>query len=141
MTSDLKKLSKGESVLVKEYHFNSPPDKNVLLNLDPSELIIVEGLFLFHFKGVQELLDYSIFIEVEPKIQLDRRLYRDQETRGYTQEAILYQWNNHVTPCYKNYLLPYRSNANFKFRNDKYADEDFNSLVKEISIVIEEVNV
>lgn len=141
LTSDLKKLSKGESVLVKEYHFNSPPDKNVLLNLDPSELIIVEGLFLFHFKGVQELLDYSIFIEVEPKIQLDRRLYRDQETRGYTQEAILYQWNNHVTPCYKNYLLPYRSNANFKFRNDKYADEDFNSLVKEISIVIEEVNV
>ena len=139
LTSDLTKLSEGESVLVKEYHFNSPPDKNVLLNLDPSELIIVEGLFLFHFLGVHDLLDYSVFIEVEPKIQLDRRLYRDQETRGYTREAIIYQWDNHVIPCYEKYLLPYRTKANFIFRNDEFADEDFNSLVTNISIEIEAI--
>ena len=123
-------------MVVHEYHFNSPPDKHVLLTLEPSRLIIVEGLFLFHYPGVKDLLDYSIFINVKPKVQLDRRLYRDQETRGYSREDILYQWENHVTPCFEKYLLPYREEADFQFRNDSRSDEDFETLVAEISLKI-----
>jgi hypothetical protein len=40
-------------------------------------------------------------------------------------------------PCYQNYLLPYRSKADFIFRNDNRADEDFESLVREIAIELE----
>ncbi len=134
---DLHRLVSGESIVVKEYHFNAPPDKHVLITIDPSPLIIVEGLFLFHYEEVRKVLDYSIFIDVDPAVQLDRRLYRDQETRGYSREAILYQWKNHVTPCYDNYLLPYRKQADFHFRNDARADEDFESLSKEISYRME----
>ena len=136
LISDLRQLTSGEEIIVKEYHFNSPPDKNVLVTVQPSELIIVEGLFLFHYPEVRELLDYSIFITVDPAVQLDRRLYRDQETRGYSREEILYQWENHVKPCYENYLLPYEKDANFRFRNDAHADEDFSSLAAEISVEI-----
>jgi len=132
LTSDLQMLAKGEPIEVKEYHFNAPPDKNVLITIQPSELIIVEGLFLFEYQEVHKLLDFSIFIEVDQDVQLDRRLYRDQETRGYTREAIIYQWENHVTPCYNNYLFPYRSVTNFSYRNDHHADEDFIVLEKEI---------
>ena len=138
LTDDLQKLLKGDSIIVKEYHFNSPPDKHVLITIDPSPLIIVEGLFLFEYLEVSKTLDYSIFIDVDPKIQLDRRLYRDQETRGYSRESILYQWENHVTPCYENYLLPYRKNANFHFRNDGNSDADFERLMKEISLQMQE---
>ena len=123
MISDLRRLISGEEIVVKEYHFNAPPDKNVLVTIQPSKLIIVEGLFLFHYPEVRSLIDYSVFIKVDPEVQLDRRLYRDQETRGYSREEILYQWENHVKPCYENYLLPYEKDANFRFRNDKNADE------------------
>jgi len=133
LTSDLKHLKNGNQIIVKEYHFNSPPDKHVLITLDPSELIIVEGLFLFHYEGVRELLDFSVFIDVDPKIQLDRRLYRDQETRGYSREDIIYQWDNHVTPCYNNYLLPYENEADFIFRNDSNSEIDFERLSNELS--------
>jgi len=132
LTKDLEKLKRKEEILVKEYHFNSPPDKHVLLTIQPSELIIVEGLFVFHYEGVKKHLDYSIFVDVEPKTQLDRRLYRDQETRGYSREDIIYQWENHVKPCYENYLLPYQNEADFVFRNDSRADYDFERLTKEI---------
>lgn len=136
LTSDLQTLVSGKEIIVKEYHFNSPPDKNVLVTIQPSDLIIVEGLFLFHYPEVREVLDFSIFIKVDSAVQLDRRLYRDQETRGYSREQILYQWNNHVKPCYDNYLLPYEEEANFRFRNDAYADEDFASLAAKISTEI-----
>ncbi|TXI85372.1 MAG: uridine kinase [Crocinitomicaceae bacterium] len=130
LVADLNQLVKGEPIEVIEYHFNAPPDKNVLITIQPSDLVIVEGLFLFHYPGVKNALDFSVFIDVDLDVQLDRRLYRDQETRGYTRESILYQWKNHVTPCYTNYLLPYRDEAHFKFRNDHHADEDFEKLVE-----------
>jgi uridine kinase len=133
LTSDLKKLVNGESIEVKEYFFNAPPNKNVLITLESSALIIVEGLFLFYFKGVRELLDYTIFIDVDPNVQLDRRLYRDQEIRGYSREAILYQWKNHVLPCFEKYVHPYENSSDFTFRNDQRADEDFNKLVIELN--------
>jgi uridine kinase len=138
LVSDLQKLINGEEIVVKEYHFNSPPDKHVLITIRPSDIVIVEGLFLFHYPEVRKLLHYSIFIEVDPKTQLDRRLYRDQETRGYSREAILYQWNNHVIPCFDNYLLPYQNEADFLFRNDSNADVDFELLTKEIEHRLEE---
>lgn len=139
LEADLLKLVNGESVLVKEYHFNAPPDKNVLITIDPSELIIVEGLFLFHFETVRDVLNYSIFIKVDPRVQLDRRLYRDQETRGYTREAIIYQWDNHVKPCYANYLLPFEEQADFCFRNDEFADQDFTLLTENIQKEMETI--
>ncbi len=132
LVSDLKKLLDGEEIVVKEYHFNAPPDKHVLITIRPSDVVIVEGLFLFHYPEVRKMLNYSVFIHVDPKTQLDRRLYRDQETRGYSREAILYQWNNHVIPCFDNYLLPYQNEADFLFRNDSNADIDFELLTKEI---------
>ncbi len=133
LNADLLKLVSGESIEVKEYHFNAPPDRQVLHTIAPSELIIVEGLFLFHYPEVFKALNYSIFVEVDPLVQLDRRLYRDQETRGYTRESILYQWENHVLPCYDNYILPYQEKASFNFRNDHNADVDFNKLKEIIS--------
>jgi uridine kinase len=133
LIEDLSKLHRGESIEVKEYHFNAPPNKNVLITLHPSDLIIVEGLFLFHYEELSELLDFSIFMEVEPSVQLDRRLYRDQETRGYTREAILYQWNNHVLPCFDKFLAPHKDKAHFNFRNEHDFDGEFNRLNETMS--------
>jgi uridine kinase len=130
--ADLQNLINGNSIEVKEYHFNAPPDKNTLITIDPSSVIIVEGLFLFHYEEVRNLLNFSIFMEVEPNVQLDRRLYRDQDTRGYSRDAIIYQWENHVLPCYKKYLEPYEGLANFRFHNDSRADDEFERLMYEI---------
>jgi uridine kinase len=137
LTADLERLVNGEEIQVKEYHFNAPPDKNILLTIEPSSLVVVEGLFLFHYEGVRKLLDYSIFVEVDPVVQLDRRLYRDQESRGYTRDSIIYQWENHVMPCFQKYLLPYKEMADFRFRNDAHADEDFLELVRQVSKQLE----
>lgn len=132
LQTDLENLLGGQSIEVKEYHFNAPPEKHTLITVEPSQLIIVEGLFSFHYESVRNTIDFSIFIDVDLEVQLDRRLYRDQETRGYSREAILYQWKNHVVPCYESYLQPYQQGAHFQFRNDHRSDEDFVLLVEKI---------
>jgi uridine kinase len=133
LEADLQELVSGNPIEVKEYFFNSPPNKNVLLTIQPSEAIIVEGLFLFHYKKVFDTLDFSIFVDVDHQTQLDRRIYRDQETRGYKRSEIIYQWDHHVLPCYQNYIEPYKDQAHFVFRNDHRADEDFGNLFISLS--------
>ena len=133
LENDLHELVAGNPIEVKEYFFNAPPNKNVLLTIQPSEVIIVEGLFLFHYQKVFEKLDFSIFVDVDHQTQLDRRIYRDQETRGYKRSEIIYQWDNHVMPCYQNFIEPYIEQAHFVFRNDQHADEDFIQLFHKLS--------
>jgi len=103
------------------------------LTIQPSEVIIVEGLFLFHYEKVFEKVDFSIFVDVDHQTQLDRRIYRDQETRGYKRSEIIYQWDHHVLPCYQDYIEPYKGQAHFVFRNDHRADADFEQLFHALS--------
>lgn len=107
-----------------------------MITIQPSDFIIVEGLFLFHYEEIRKLIDFSIFIEVDHATQLDRRLYRDQETRGYSREAIIYQWEQHVMPCYEKYLLPFVHEADFRFLNDSQADDEFERLMYDINMLI-----
>lgn len=135
LVSDLRKLTNGEEIEVFEYQFNAS-QKHVLITIEPSELIIVEGLFVFEYEEVRELIDFGIFVDVDPTIQLDRRIYRDQESRGYTRNEILYQWHNHVVPCYEKYLAPHETKADFIFHNDSRGENDFKRLVTQLEKVL-----
>lgn len=135
LEEDLKKLIAGEPIEVFEYQFNAS-HKNVLITIEPSELIIVEGLFVFEYENVLSMLDFGIFVDVDPSIQLDRRIYRDQESRGYSRSEILYQWDNHVVPCYEKYLAPHETKADFIYHNDSRAENDFQRLLKVLEPIL-----
>ena len=126
--ADLTKVINGESIKIKEYHFNSPPDLISYITINPSEILIIEGLFILHYEEIRKLLEITIFVQLDPEIQLQRRILRDSQTRGYSMDEILYQWENHVLPCYEKYIQPYQPHANYFFRNDKFIDEDFEKI-------------
>ncbi len=136
LIKDLSALVGGQSIKVKEYFFNAPVNKTKAIMIHPREVLIVEGLFLFHFDAVKIKLDFSIYVEVNTKHQLSRRIERDQKTRGYAKEDITYQWFEHVVPCYEKYILPYRSDATFVFQNDEKSKEDFVRLKLTLSKLI-----
>ncbi|HLV41453.1 MAG TPA: AAA family ATPase [Brumimicrobium sp.] len=136
LVDDLTRLISGESIEVFEYQFNAGNNRNVLITIAPTDLIIVEGLFVFEYEEVRQLLDFSIFVDVDPAIQLDRRIYRDQESRGYSRAEILYQWENHVTPCYNAYLAPHETKADFIFHNDSRSESDFVRLTNVLEVVL-----
>lgn len=132
LAADLQALIAGNPIEVKEYFFNVQGNKSVLLTIQPSDIIIVEGLFTLHYPNVFQQLDFSIYVDVDHAIQLDRRIYRDQETRGYKRSEIIYQWDNHVLPCYQQYIEPYKESAHFIYRNDHRSEEDFLLLTQEL---------
>ncbi len=131
--SDISKLINGETVFQKEYTFNNPNAEPKLLEIRPAPIVIVEGLFILHFREISELLDLKIFIDTDEEIALQRRLKRDLLERGYPEDSVLYKWNNHVVPAYKTYLLPYRDDCDKVITNNTHVAEDIIKVTDEIS--------
>ncbi|HTI57723.1 uridine kinase [Mucilaginibacter sp.] len=122
--SDIEKLMNDETVYKKEYTFNNLNAVPKILEIKPAPILIVEGLFIFHFKGIAEKLDLKIFIEAEEEIALKRRIKRDFEERGYSREDVMYRWVNHVMPAYNEFLFPYRDESHqIIVNNTQQADE------------------
>jgi uridine kinase len=131
---DIKKLFKGEVIYKKEYSFNNPLAVTKILEINPAPIIIVEGLFILHFKEIAALLDYRIFVEADDSVALQRRIKRDGMERGYPEEDVLYKWHNHVVPAYKEFLLPYKSQCDKIVVNNLDTPEDIIKITEEISV-------
>jgi len=130
---DIKKLMNGEAVYKKEYNFNNPLAVVKILEIKPAPILIVEGLFILHFKAIAELLDLRIFIEADEQVALLRRIKRDGMERGYPEEDVRYKWENHVIPAYREYLLPYREHCEKIIINNKDIPDEIIQVTAEIS--------
>ncbi|WP_316828414.1 uridine kinase [Pedobacter miscanthi] len=130
---DIKQLMSGEVVYKKEYNFNNPLAVVKILEIKSAPIIIVEGLFILHFKEIAALLDHTIFVDADEQVALDRRIKRDGLERGYPEEDVLYKWQNHVVPAYKEYLLPYREQCNKVVMNNTNEPDEIIAITEDIS--------
>lgn len=135
---DIKKLIKGEVVYKKEYNFNNPLAVVKILEIKPAPIIIVEGLFILHFKAIADLLDLRIFIEADENVALGRRIKRDGMERGYPEDDVMYKWINHVVPAYQEFLLPYRDACHKIVINNNDTPDDIIRITEEISLELKE---
>jgi len=116
-TQDLKRLISGESIRIKKYTFNVRGAQQYL-DIPYSKIILTEGIFLFNIPEVMDMIDVKIYVELDHELQLERRLQRDVQERGYDKESVLYQWHNHVVPAFKNYIEIHKEKADVVLRND-----------------------
>lgn len=137
--ADIDRLIHGESFTKKEYTFGNPNAVPKLLEIKPAPIIIVEGLFILHFKEIADVLDMKIFIDVEEDIALQRRLKRDLIERGYSHDDVMYKWVNHVVPAYKEYLLPYKNECQKVIVNNTNVANDIIAVTDDISDELREL--
>jgi len=118
LVRDLQLLVAGETLVRTEYTFNQEEKEPTVLEIASAPIILVEGLFVLHHAPLRELFDLRVFIEAPEETQLQRRLRRDELERGYGSEDVRYQWNNHVMPAYREFLLPYRHHCDLHVVNE-----------------------
>lgn len=116
---DVKKLINGEQVIQLEYTFNNRDAKPKEIILHPAPIILVEGLFVFHYKEMRKLLDLKVFIHAKENLKVIRRIIRDRVERNYPLDDVLYRYQNHVLPTYEKYIEPYRDKADIIVNNNK----------------------
>lgn len=120
--TDLLRLLDGEVVEKEEYSFNNEKAIPKTLTFHPAPVIIVEGLFVFHYKKIAPLFDLKIFINAKENLKVIRRIYRDQVERNYPIEDVLYKYQHHVLPAFEKYIEPYQEEADIIVNNNRDFD-------------------
>ncbi|MCB0548085.1 MAG: uridine kinase [Phaeodactylibacter sp.] len=119
---DIGRLIAGETVHRQEYTFNNSAVKPKMLAFQPAPVIVVEGIFVFHFKKIRRLLDVKVFLHAKENLKVIRRIKRDQVERNYPIEDVLYRYEHHVLPTFERYIKPYMDEADLVVNNNQKFD-------------------
>ncbi len=119
---DISKLISGETVRRKEYTFNNKLAEPKMLEFQPRPLLLIEGIFIYHYAEINELLDLRLFLQVKETTAYGRRIRRDKLERNYPLDDVLYRFEKHVLPAYEKYIKPHMHEADLIINNNS----DFN---------------
>lgn len=125
---DIRKLMKGEQIERLEYTYNNQHAQPKILVFQPAPVIIVEGIFVFHFKKIRQMLDLKVFLHAKENLKVIRRIKRDKEERNYPLEDVLYRYQYHVLPTFEKYIQPYMDEADIIINNNRHFDKSLNVL-------------
>jgi len=75
------------------------------------EFLVVEGLFALYYPELLPLYHLRVYIDTPDELCFERRMKRDIEQRGRTEESVRRQYEATVRPSSVAYVRPSASNA------------------------------
>jgi uridine kinase len=137
---DILQLLEGRPVRRQEYTFNNDLATPKVLEFAPNQLILVEGIFIYHYKEIKELMDLKLFLHVKETTALSRRIQRDKIERNYPLDDVLYRYENHVLPTYERYIKPFLFEADLIINNSKNFDTGLDVVVTYLKSILAQVS-
>lgn len=95
-----------EKVRLPVYDFTTHTRTARTEALQPSKVVIVEGLFTLHWPGLRELLGTKVYVDLDDEVCFARRKARDVRERGRTEESVVEQYQATVAPMARRYVHP-----------------------------------
>ena len=111
MVRHLDLLRRGEAIDCPVYDFTVHNRSDEVVRVNPSRIIIVEGILIFENEDLRNLMDIRIFVDADADIRLCRRVKRDVNKRGRSLESVLTQYQQTVKPMYEKYVEPSKKYA------------------------------
>ncbi|RDX84011.1 Uridine kinase-like protein 1, chloroplastic, partial [Mucuna pruriens] len=114
------KLISGQGVHVPIYDFKKHQRSSdsfrqltwySFAQVNASDVIILEGILVFHDQGVRDLMNMKIFVDTDADVRLARRIRRDTVERGRDINSVLEQYAKFVKPAFDDFVLPSKKYA------------------------------
>ena len=99
-------LKNGKSIERPIYDFATYSRKEGSVKINPSKIIVVEGILLFAVPEIRELFDVKIFVDTDADEMILRRIERDMNERGRSFESVKTQYLTTVKPMYLEFCEP-----------------------------------
>ncbi|KVI02367.1 Phosphoribulokinase/uridine kinase [Cynara cardunculus var. scolymus] len=110
LLSAMEMLKHGEAVDIPKYNFRSYKN-NVSRRVNPSDVIILEGILIFHDPRVRDMMNMKIFVDTDADVRLARRIRRDTGEKGRDIGMVLDQYSKFVKPAFDDFILPTKKYA------------------------------
>lgn len=137
MIEHIRKLSNGEAVERPVYDFTIHNRIDETVTVNPSKVIIVEGILIFECKELRDLFDIKVFIDTDADVRIIRRIIRDVKERGRTLESVVNQYLTTVKPMHEQFVEPSKKFADIIVPEGGYNVVALEMLVERIHALLE----
>ena len=107
----LRQLKEGKTVDCPVYEYSTYSRLEQVIPIQPTKVILVEGILIFENKELCSLMDIKIFVDTDADVRLTRRIRRDVAKRGRSIESVLSQYLGTVKPMHEQFVEPSKKNA------------------------------
>jgi len=94
---------------VYDYGNHTRSDKT--LHVQPSSILILEGILLFNEKVMRDLMDIRVFVDAPLDLCITRRIKRDILERNRAIEYVIKQYQETTRPMFLKYIEPSKKYA------------------------------
>ena len=102
----IKDLKSGTPIHQPMYNFTTHRRMNSECELEPREIIIIDGILIFVDRELRELMDIKLFVDTDADARLIRRIRRDILERGRSVESVMQQYISTVKPMHLEFVEP-----------------------------------
>ena len=133
----LNALREGKAIDCPAYDFAHHTRAKKIVRVEPSRVIIVEGILILQDPRLRDLFDIKIFVEADADERILRRVTRDIKERGRSLENIMEQYLTTVKPMHYLYVEPTKTVADL-ILNSGLNDVAFDIMKTKIEALLEE---
>jgi len=102
----VKALKQGMVVEAPIYDFRIHRRAPETRRVEPTPVVLVEGILIFAEPELRKLFDVKIFVDTDADVRLIRRIRRDIAERGRTLESVVEQYEATVRPMHLEFVEP-----------------------------------
>jgi len=107
LTTHISELKKGNPVEQPIYSYlTCSRSKTETVKIEPSKVVIVEGILIFTCKKLRDCMDIKVFVDADADDRLGRVIFRDNLERGRTVEKVLERYEKTVKPMHLQFIEP-----------------------------------
>lgn len=106
MARQLADLKAGRTIEQPIYDYDLHDRSTETLKIEPTSIIILEGIHALSVPELKPLIDLSIYVDTPDDLRLARRLRRDVVERGRSIESVLAQYLGTVRAAHYRHTYP-----------------------------------
>lgn len=137
MAEHLRQLRAGQAIDCPVYNFAEHNRAAETIRVEPSPVLVIEGILLFALPELTEQLDLKLFVDTDADVRILRRIQRDVVERGRSLTSVEEQYLKTVKPMHELYVDPSKRSADLIIpeggRNIVALDTLINRIEREVS--------
>lgn len=138
LVAQIHELLEGKTIEKPTYDFVEHTRSDEIETVEPSDVLVLEGLFILENEQLRNLCDIKIFVDTDADIRFIRRLVRDVKKRGRTLESVVDQYTNTVRDMHNLFVEPSKRYADIIIPEGGHNLVAIDLLITKISSIIKE---
>jgi uridine kinase len=102
----IENLLSYDTVKKPVYDYTLHTRSSQVIEVEPKDVIIVEGILVLEDERLRNLMDIKLFVDTDADIRIIRRMLRDIKERGRTIDSVIEQYVSVVRPMHNQFIEP-----------------------------------